>query len=72
VRELYTWREYSKDELFDIDWEELSKQVKLFNNLRSLIPAEYREKIEERSPTISEKSFNPQGWVGSYFVGEKQ
>jgi len=72
VIELYTWREYSKDELVEIDWEELSKQVKLFNDLRNLIPAEYREKIEERSPTISEESFNPQGWVGSYFVGEKQ
>ncbi|RLI76815.1 hypothetical protein DRP04_12265 [Archaeoglobales archaeon] len=71
--ELYTWRKYRRDDekLAGIDWEELQRLVELISRLQVIIPDEYRETIEERLPTISEDTFNPQGWIGTYPVGKK-
>jgi len=71
-REIYTWTEYHKndDELKDIDWDELVKLVNLIRKFQELIPPDYRERIEEKPPTIIGDTFNPQGWVGTYIIGE--
>ena len=71
-REIYTWNEYHKDddELKGIDWDKLVNLVNLIRSFQELIPPDYKERIEEKPPTITRDTFNPQGWVGTYILGE--
>ena len=71
-REIYTWNEYHKDddELKGIDWDKLVNLVNLIRSFQELIPPDYKERIQEKPPTITRDTFNPQGWVGTYILGE--
>ncbi|MEM1792231.1 MAG: hypothetical protein QXD33_04845 [Nitrososphaerota archaeon] len=71
-RELYTWNDYHRncEELKGMNWNELSRCVRFIHEFEKIIPIEYREKIEEELPTVTDNTFNPGGWVGTYPVGD--
>ena len=70
LKEIYAWRTYHKNdiELSGVDWNKLTKFIKFLNTFYKTL--EGKERIEERPPQITENTFNPQGWVGTYFVGD--
>jgi len=74
-REIYAYPKegYRKDckELRDINWNELTLLVRIIQKAyKNLVPPNYKEIIEEEPPIITEETFNPRGWVGTYPVGD--
>lgn len=65
---IHTWKEYSRDYLEGIDWDQLKEFINYLRELpRNLLTDDI---VEEDLPRIDDEKFNPGGWVGVYNLGK--